>query len=522
MKLTCSVFLQKLILIPAGGMIYFTSGCKEKIIDPKPNILLIHVDQLRFDCTGITGNRDVKTPNIDGIANDGIIYQKAFTTFPVSTPSRYSLLSGLYVNEHQGWTNHCTLNPEIETFPDLLKQHGYQTKAVGKSHFTPTYLDVGFNELVLAEQDGPGRLDDDYHRDLMKNGLIDRTDLEDQVASYRKNAGKDYYESFGAIPSALPDTFYSTKWIADRALETIRNWDKSGNMLMIGFIKPHHPFDPPESWKEMYEPQKLSLLDGWIENIDSIDPRPTKGYFPNEKLSEKALRKTMAYYYASISQIDFEIGELVRLLKAKDIYENTIIIFTSDHGEHLGYHHQLLKGGEMFESIMRIPLIIKYPGNSKKGTLNNDLVSNIDIAPTILGQAGIIPPKQMSGYDLFHDKNDREIIFSHNNQGKSTIARTRSRKLISNPDGRTLYFDLAKDPFEFKDQYNNPDYQGEILKLKQSIVKWQGKLIPEVRVYLNEDAPRINQPNVPSPTDNHREIISKYFEQMMKKIIKKK
>src|SRR5258706_6862802 len=103
-----------------------------------------------------------------------------FCTFPVCTPSRYSLLSGLPVHEHQGWDNHCTLPPGTPTFASVLRQAGYATKAVGKMHFSPTYLDVGFAEMELSEQDGPGRWDDDYHRYLRQFGLMDANDLEDQ------------------------------------------------------------------------------------------------------------------------------------------------------------------------------------------------------------------------------------------------------------------------------------------------------------------------------------------------------
>lgn len=507
--------LNKFLFTALSGMICFVPARKEKTSATKPNILIIHVDQLRFDCLGITGNRDIKTPNIDAIAQDGITYRNSFTTYPVSTPSRYTLLSGLYVHEHQGWTNHCTLNPDIESFPDLLKLSGYNTKAVGKCHFAPTYLDVGFSDLILAEQDGPGRLDDDYHRDLMKNGLIDNTDLEDQVSSYRVNAGEEYFKSFGAIPASLPDTFYSTKWIADRAIETIRNWGKSGNMLMVGFIKPHHPFDPTDSWKDMYDPQKLTLLPGWIEENESPDLIMTRGYFPNQNLTENVLRKVMAYYYAAISDIDFQVGEMIKLLKAKGIYENTMIVFTSDHGEHMGYHHQMLKGGEMFESIMKVPLIIKYPGDKKKGTVNDGLVSNVDVAPTILLQSGIKPPGQMSGLDLFQDRIGRKIVFSHNNMGKSTIARTQSRKLIYTPGGRSLYYDLTTDPCEFKNLFNDPAYQKEISELKKHIIEWQGGDTPMVEVYLDENAPTIRRSNVPSINDDHREVMSKYFLEKM-------
>jgi arylsulfatase A-like enzyme len=128
-----------------------------------PNILILHADQHRYDCLGAYGNPNVQTPSIDALAADGIRFENSFCPFPVCTPSRYSLLSSQYVRQHLGWTNHCTVPPGIPTFPRLLRDAGYRTKAVGKMHFTPTYLDVGFEEMLLAEQDGPGRFDDDYH-----------------------------------------------------------------------------------------------------------------------------------------------------------------------------------------------------------------------------------------------------------------------------------------------------------------------------------------------------------------------
>jgi arylsulfatase A-like enzyme len=146
-----------------------------------PNILVIHVDQRRTDGLGAYGNADTKTPNIDRLAADGIRYTNSFCPLPVCTPSRYSLLCGQYVHEHHGWTNRSALAPDIMTFPRILRKAGYRTKAVGKMHFTPTYLDVGFDELLLAERDGPGRWDDDCHRYLMHHVLVDRNDLEDQL-----------------------------------------------------------------------------------------------------------------------------------------------------------------------------------------------------------------------------------------------------------------------------------------------------------------------------------------------------
>src|ERR1051325_6626764 len=168
---------------------------------PNPlHILILHADEHRIDCLGAYGNKEIRTPHIDSLAADGVRFNNSFCSFPVCTPSRYSLLSGLPVHEHQGWNNHCTLPPGTPTFASVLRHAGYLTKAVGKMHFTPTYLDVGFAEMQLAEQDGPGRWNHDYHRYLRRSGLVDATALEAQRLESRRGARQIYWNSFGALP----------------------------------------------------------------------------------------------------------------------------------------------------------------------------------------------------------------------------------------------------------------------------------------------------------------------------------
>lgn len=504
-------------LVPLTLTVSALVGCHNKSENKNLNILVIMSDQHRFDCIGVNGNADVKTPNIDMLASDGVVYQNCFCALPVSTPSRYSFLSGLYVNEHNGWTNRSTLKPEIRTFPDVLKESGYKTKAVGKMHFTPTYLDAGFEKMVLAEQDGPGRWDDDYHRDLKKNGLVDINDLEDQRKEYREKASEEYWASFGAMESNLPDKFSSTSWIGDQAIRTVEDWGTGGNLLMVSFIKPHHPFDPSDKWINMYEPEKLTLLPGWIKESIPYDLKENPGYFPNKDLTEASLRKSMAYYYAAISKIDLEVGRLINLLKEKGIYDNTLIIYTADHGEHMGYHHQILKAGFLYESIMKVPLIIKYPASKNKGRRSSYLASNVDIAPTILKQAGLKVPAEMSGYDLASESISRDIVFAHNVTGKSVMARSSSRKLIYCPSGRSLYFDLEKDPLEMKNLFGYPEYQAEINAFVEWIVKFQGQKQITGENFLDQNAPKINQPNVPPSNDGHIEKIIEYYKNKMKK-----
>ncbi len=487
------------------------------IMNEKPiNILLIHADQHRCDCIGAYGNSEIQTPNIDKIANDGVLYKNSFCTFPVCTPSRYSLLSGLYVHQHMGWSNHCTLPAAIETFPRILRNNGYNTKAVGKMHFTPTYSDVGFEEMELAEQDGPGRYDDDYHRYLMENDLNDKIDLIDQVKEYRKDAPPGYWETFGAQESLLEEKSHSTTWIGDRAFEAINNWGDSNNMLMVGFIKPHHPFDPPAEWSDLYNPEDLSLLPGWTEKHLPYDIEKSKGYFPHEDLTEEKLRRVTAYYYALISQIDFQIGRMIDLLKSKNMYDNTMIIYTSDHGEYLGYHHLLLKGNFMYDPLMKVPLIIKYPYQQHAGTQNNMLISNIDIGPTILGQVNIAVGKYMSGYDVSRNIDEREYIFGESGYGENYMVRSSLHKLLlCKKDEKSQFFDLEKDKYELNNLYNNPDYKDLINEYKSRLNRWILFETP-TPIYTDEYGAIIDKANAVKYNSGHRKIVKEYFQNKMK------
>lgn len=483
----------------------------------RPNILIVHADEHRIECLGAYGNPDVKTPHIDRLASEGVRYDNSFCPFPVCTPSRYSLVSGRYVHEHRGWSNHCTLAPEIATFPKILRTAGYRTKAVGKMHFTPTYLDVGYSEMVLAEQNGPGRWDDDYHRYLRQHDLVDRNDLEDQlVRDYRPHAPQEYWDTCGAMVSNLPEKHHSTTWTADRAVETLRTWTADEpNLLMVGFVKPHHPFDPPAPWNTMYDPNKLTLLDGWTPECLQRDLKYSRGYFPHDKLTEPIVRRVMAHYYATISQIDHHVGRMVEILKSKGLYDNTLIVFTSDHGDYMGFHHMLLKGNYMYDPVVKVPLIVKWPGRRHAGTISKRLVNNIDLAPTLCRAVGCEPAPSMHGHAL-QDTTGHELIFAEARGGRDVMARSHTRKLIlSGGNNENLFFNLEKDPQELNNLYDVPDYREEIKAMEAKLTAWRCKEA-KAKPYLDQNAPQIDQPNVPPADLSHRAGIQRYYREKMR------
>jgi len=356
----------------------------------RPNVLIIHTDQHRMDCLGAYGNEEIQTPNIDRLAGEGIQYSNSFCPYPVCTPSRYSLLSGLYVHEHRGWGNGSTLPPGTETIPSILRSAGYRTKAVGKMHFNPTYLDVGFEELALSP-----------------------------------------------------------------------------------------------------------------------------GYFPNAELTEPKLRRIMAHYYGAISQIDHHVGRMIRVLQERGLYDDTLIVFTSDHGDYMGFHHLVLKGNHMYDPLVKVPLILKLPGSAQAGTVSSALVNNIDVAPTILAQTDCAPGSRMTGLDLLAHPEGRELVFCETRHAGQLMVRSATRKLIVAPRSATrLFFDLGRDPLEMHDLSSDPAYRSDLRRLDDALAAWvdPDNLPPDCR---DPDAPCINQPNVPPPDDERREDMMDYFRRQM-------
>ncbi|MDA3959334.1 MAG: sulfatase-like hydrolase/transferase [Planctomycetota bacterium] len=477
----------------------------------RPDILVIMTDQQRWDALGCAGNPDIKTPHLDALAADGVYHAESFCPFPICTPSRFSALSGRYARQHFGSNNHSGLPPGVPTWPKALRSAGYRTACVGKMHFAPTYLDVGFDHMTLAEQNGPGRDDDDYHRYLRERGLHDQVDLLDQVGEFRERAQADYWSSLGALESNLSEEHHSTTWIGDRCLDDIAAWGDHGNCLMAGFIKPHHPFDPPAPWSEMYDPDALSLVPGWTDAPLARDLAEHTGFFPHDQWDEAALRRCMALYYASISQIDSQVGRIIDALKAAGRYDNTMIVFTADHGEYLGFHHLLLKNNHMYDPVMRVPLIIKYPEQTRRGEHDERLVTNLDLAPSICACAGITWHRSPLSIDLTDTTQDRDCLFAETDQGREYMVRTKQHKLLVTPENSFL-FDLSTDPQEMTDCAAEASALRD--QLRERLVRWS-LFEATAPGHFDPDAALAPGSNVLGETGPHRDQSQAYWREAM-------
>ena len=424
------------------------------------NILIFYADQHRAEAAGWS-TPDCPTPNLERLARTGVRFDQCFCQYPVCTPSRMSFLTGQYVHTHGVHRNNAGLPTGAPTFARALREQGYSTACIGKMHFYPTYAAYGFDHMELAEQDGPGRFEDDYHRFLANAGALDLDDLIDQRREFREHAPPEYWQTFGARPSDLPEPLHSTTWIGDRTEAFLRSAEPPF-CLWTGFIKPHHPFDPPASWLDRI-PEAPAIPPGWTETIPELDAGKP-GYFDNAALTPDILRHVARHYYATIAHIDAQIGRALKVLEERGL-ENTIVVYMADHGELLGYHHLLLKGGYLYDPLVRVPLIISDLSDSRgfrHGARGSALVESIDVTASILDLAGVreypaIPGRSLQPVLRGETDSHRENVFAQNGCMHSMMLRTPDWKLIESgaPRNRML-FDLRQDPTELDNRYHDP------------------------------------------------------------------
>lgn len=359
----------------------------------KPNILLIMCDQLRADVLGCYGNRLVKTPNIDRIAKSGICFDRAYSQTPVCMPARHALISGKNAFE-LGMMENTRRRKEIRNpMPKLIRDAGYFTCAVGKMHFTPVREHFGFDRMYLSEEIPAHIVNDDYLEFLISKGYGHVTEPHGRRSEY-------YY-----VPqdSELPEDIHTTAWTGRKTCEMIRKNRSLPHFIFSSFIKPHPPFDPCKPFNTMYDENEVPLPERREYERFHYDPviDHQNDYKVNgiDTVDDAKTRKIRAYYYACVSQVDKYIGEILDTLEEYGLYDNTLIVLTTDHGEMLGDHYAF--GKRMYyEQSTRIPFIVSWPEMLPQGVRRDHFVIMQDILPTLVKAAGGNVPEDIAGNDI--------------------------------------------------------------------------------------------------------------------------
>ena len=356
----------------------------------KKNIVFILADQLRHDFCGCYGADWLKTPHIDQLAKEGVRYTNTISPSPICVPARASLLTGKSPIANRVADNSKWLRPDhnemgIYTWPHLLNEKGYHTAAIGKMHFYPWDIQEGFQHRVIAEDKRHIEIQDDYTLYLKKHGLN----------RMHGSASEGYYENVGAILSTIPEKYQIDRFVCEEACAYLDCMDTEQPFaMMIGFPGPHCPYDPSEEAMEKIDPDAIVPLS--VPGTDETELFREDSVLANSypwngvdisAFTEVQKEKIRKHYSALVQTIDTHVGTIIQKLKEKGIYEDTIIIFSSDHGDYLGDFGMAGKG-LFYESSIRIPLIIRVP--DQESQVVNQLVSLTDLHHTILHLAGIV------------------------------------------------------------------------------------------------------------------------------------
>jgi arylsulfatase len=416
----------------------------------QPNILLILTDQQRGDTIGALGNSVIKTPHLDRLVREGTAYMSAYTPAPECVPARACLTFGQYPSRLRCYNNSWPMPwKSKDTIMTALTRAGYHTHAVGKCHFTPNPYELhGFASRETQEELVDDPTPDDYLQFLWSHGGRHITDPHGVRSEM-------YYVP---QPAQMPAASHPTQWIGDRSVAFLRKRGAKAQpwYLFSSFIHPHPPFCPPAPWHKLYRdidvplphlPAKSRQLLLYINHFQNRYKRRDRGY------DLQLVRMMRAYYYACLSFIDFQIGRMLATLEETGQLDNTLILFSSDHGELLGDFYSFGKRS-YHDAASRIPLLARLPGMFPAGKRCETPASLVDVTATQLAVAGAsFRTHQPDGANLAEIGDRDRTVFSQLNYAGDAIYTAVNRRwkyVYSAPDQCELAFDRQRDPGETK------------------------------------------------------------------------
>lgn len=449
----------------------------------RPNILVIYTDQQRWDTLAANGNNVIKTPNLDALASGGVNFSSCFAQNPVCMPSRISMMTGQYCSS-LGITHMAVTVPEDTlTIQKILKNAGYRNALIGKLHYLPhsnrdhrnLHPSYDFDHMELSDE--PGCYEDAYRAwvrrkapeelDNISLGLPPVTEEWQRLMRFEDDVNHPTRMEFG--PRAFPGRSDLTQaaFVGEQTIDYIRRGGEEPFFCFSGFYSPHSPWVAPQEFLDLYNDGDMPL------------PAYPGGYPPvkDPRFDESTLQSITRGYYAMISEVDHWVGEILKALDQQGLAENTIVAFTSDHGEWLGEHRRFGKGHWAPDVISRVPLIVRVPESldGRKGENVDNIVECADIVPTLLAAAGIQTPPQVQGDIL--PVVDRPGFADTPGDGYGLTEHTRWKSLrmpryryVAEADGTERFFDLRRDPWEYRDVSDDPEYTAKLAEARAALI----------------------------------------------------
>lgn len=433
----------------------------------RPNLVYVFADQLRYDACGYTGNTKAKTPNIDALSREGVSLINAVSGHPVCAPYRASLFTGKYTTSTGMVINEIRMNPNHVCFAHVLTQSGYKTAYIGKWHLWANELGNHYDPKNSYVPPGPYRLGFDGF-----------------WATY--NFHHEYYKGYYHTdsPAKIPIEGYEPDGQTDMAINLIREYalSQSPFALFLSYGTPHDPWsldNVPEEYYKMFKDVKFTLPPNYKEEDDPYADQWGR-LSPWER---KELTEWMKVYYAMVANLDWNIGRLLKTIDESGLKDNTIFIFTSDHGEMFGSHGRRAKN-IFYEEAVRVPFIMRWSKKIPSGYISDVCLNTPDIMPTLLSLMGLPVPEGVEGMNLSHclsgeDGPEPEAAFM---MGTGAVAdwedghewrALRSKRYtyaIYRIDKKEFLFDNIEDPYQMNNLAGDPVYK-EVLDYFRELLK---------------------------------------------------
>ena len=453
----------------------------------KPNILFLMDDQHRGDWLGAAGAKWIITPSLDRLAREGVLFRRGYTSSPSCLPARAALLTGMSPWGH-GSLGYVPIPARYaHEMPRTFTEAGWRTCAIGKNHFTPPTNTHGYQTVTLND--------------------VKNKDLTD-VCNYRtwfdqKAPGRDPFEGFrsgndqrGGIFYPFDEALHVSRWTADRAVEFLKTQTNAKPwFLKVSFLNPHTPLNAPKRWYDRYEGVEIppAAIGDWarqeyagVETSFAKHAEATRGVVPADELSV-----TRRSYAAAISYVDEQIGRILAALVERGELENTLILFTADHGDMMG-DHLLYRKTYPYEGSVNVPTIVRWPASlrlkAKRGQVRQELVELRDVFPTFLDAAGLPRPAAVEGMSLLEvlrGKPGRKLLdLEHAScyapkDGWVALMDERYKYVYFEHTGQQQLFDLSRDPHELDNLADNLADKPAAAKL---VKQWRQKMIKHLSI----------------------------------------